>query len=229
MERLFFFCVFLKLLAQPSGEQDVQTIFSTSRSDHHPVQDFARVSAANKYQKMDHKEMKSMNRRTSLTLTALTFLWLGIALPPSDALGQQKTLKELIVGTWILQSVYDQTEDGIKHEPWGPGVKGIAMFDENGRYSWQILAANRPKSEATNPRIPVGQVSCFFGTYTVDEAAKLLLGHIDRCTFPQWDEIDYSDNIAMPTENELTITTTKPIPDPTMGAFVPHINFKRAK
>jgi hypothetical protein len=57
-------------------------------------------------------------------------------------------------------------------------------------------------------------------TYTV---------HIERCTFPQWDGTDGTNNLAMPTENELNITTTKPIPDPTMGAFVPHINFKRAK
>jgi Lipocalin-like domain len=219
----------LKLFAQLSGEQDVQTIFSTSQSDHHPVQDFTCVQATNKFRKMDHEVMKSMNRRTTLTLTALAFLCLGIALPPSDALGQQKTLKELIVGTWILESVYDQTEDGIKHEPWGPGVKGIAMFDGNGHYSWQIMAASRPKSEVTSPRTPVGQVNCFFGTYTVDEAAKLLVGHVERCTFPQWDEIDYGDNIAMPTENELNISSTKPIPDPAMGAFVPHINFKRAK
>jgi hypothetical protein len=173
--------------------------------------------------------MNSISRRTTLKITALALLGLGIAVPPIDALDQQKTLKELIVGTWILDSVYDQTEDGKKHEPWGAGVKGIAIFDENGHYSWQIMAANRPKSEATSPRTPVGQVNCFFGTYTVDETAKLLVGHIDRCTFPQWDEIDSSDNIAMPTENELNITTTKPIPDPTMGAFVPHINFKRAK
>jgi hypothetical protein len=207
----------------------VQTIFSTSQNDHRPVQGFARAYATNKHRKMDHQEMTSMNRRTTLKLTALAFLCLGIALAPGEALGQQKTLKELIVGTWILDSVYDQTEDGQKHEPWGPGVKGIAMFDENGHYSWQIMAANRPKSENTSPRTPVGQVSCFFGTYTVDEAAKLLVGHNERCTFPQWDEVDYSDNITMPTENELEITTTKPIPDPVMGAFVPHINFKRAK
>ena len=63
------------------------------------------------------------------------------------------------------------------------------------------------------------------GSYTVDETAKTKTIHIDRCTFPQWDEIDATDNIAMPTENELIVTTTKPIPDPTMGAFVPHIKF----
>jgi hypothetical protein len=98
------------------------------------------------------------------------------------------------------------------------------MFDENGHYSWQIMAANRPKSEGTSPRTPVGQVNCFFGTYTVDETAKTKTIHIDRCTFPQWDDTDGTDNIAMPTENELNITPTKPIQDPTMGAFVPHLN-----
>ena len=47
----------------------------------------------------------------------MAFLCLGIAFFPGNALGQQKTLKELIVGAWILDSVYDQTEDGVKHEP----------------------------------------------------------------------------------------------------------------
>lgn len=54
-----------------------------------------------------------------LTITTLAFLCLGIGLPASDAVGQQKTLKELIVGTWLLDSVYDQAQDGRKNEPWG--------------------------------------------------------------------------------------------------------------
>jgi hypothetical protein len=178
---------------------------------------------------MDQKTMNTKHQRTTLTMTAWAFLCLGIALSASNAVGQQKTLKELIVGTWLLDSVYDQTEDGTKHEPWGPGVKGIAMFDENGHYSWQIMSADRPKSEGTSPRTPVGQVNCFFGTYKVDETAKTYTVHLERCTFPQWDGIDGTDNLAFPTENELNITTTKPIPDPKMGPFVPHINFKRAK
>jgi Lipocalin-like domain len=173
--------------------------------------------------------MNIMNRRTMLTMTTLAFLWLGIALPPSDALGQQKTLKELIVGAWILHSVYDQTENGVKHEPWCVGVKGIAMFDENGHYSWQIMAAGRPKSEGTILRTPVWPAIAFFGTYTVDETAKTFNYHTEHCTFPQWDGISGTDSIAMPTENELNITTTKPFQDPTMGTFVPHLNFKRAK
>jgi hypothetical protein len=170
--------------------------------------------------------MNTMNRRTTLTLTALAFLWLGITLSPSDALGQQKSLKELIVGTWLLDSVYDQTQDGEKHNPWGDGVKGQAIFTSDGNVSWQMMSANRPKAD-TSPREPVGQVVAFWGTYTVDDAAKTCTVHIERCTFPQWDGITGTLNLAFPTENELNITTTKPISDPKMP-FVPHLNWKRA-
>jgi hypothetical protein len=164
---------------------------------------------------------------TTLISAPLALLCLGIALPASDAVGQQKTLKELIVGTWILDSVYDQTQDGKKNDTWGPGVKGILTYG-NGRMSLQIIAADRPKSASGNSRMPVGQAVGYFGTYTVDEAAKTVTYHIERSTFPQWDGIDRTYNLEIPTENELHITTTKPIPDPTMGPFVPHLNWKRA-
>ena len=156
-------------------------------------------------------------------LTALVGLAISFVLP---AFSQQKTLKELIVGTWLLDSVYDQTQDGIKHEPWGPGVKGIAMFDANGWFSWQIMSANRPKAD-TSPREPVGQALAFFGTYTVDEGAKTLTDHLERCTFPQWDGGEGTLNVEFPTENELKYTT-RPISDQKMGPFVPHLTWKRA-
>jgi hypothetical protein len=164
-----------------------------------------------------------------LTRIASALLCLGIVLAAGNAVGQQKTLKELIVGTWLLESVYDQTQDGIKHDPWGPGVKGIAMFDANGWFSWQMLSADRSKTASNNPRNPVGPAIAYFGTYTVDEAAKTLTDHLERCTFPQWDGIEGTLNVEFPTENELKFTTTKPIQDPSLGPFIPHLNFKRAR
>jgi hypothetical protein len=129
----------------------------------------------------------------------------------------------------LLESVYDQTQDGVKHNPWGDGVKGIATYDGTGHYSWQIIAANRSKTESNNPRIPVGQVNCHFGTYTVDEAAKTLTSHIERCTFPQWDgKTGSAVSIAFPTEDEFDFTVAKPFPDPTLGPIAPHVIFKRA-
>jgi Lipocalin-like domain len=140
---------------------------------------------------------------------------------------QQKSLRELIVGTWLLDSVYDQTQDGVKHNPWGDGVKGIAMFDAQGHFSWMIMSANRPKAD-TSPRIPVGQAIAYWGTYTIDEAAKTFTDHIERCTFPQWDGGGGTDNIEFPTDDEFHFTVPKPIPDPTLGPFAPHLIFKRA-
>ena len=48
---------------------------------------------------------------TTLIRNTLAFLCLGILLAASNTVGQQKTLKELIVGTWLLDSVYDQYQD----------------------------------------------------------------------------------------------------------------------
>jgi Lipocalin-like domain len=176
---------------------------------------------------MDHKTTNKTKGRPTLTLTALAFLCLGIVLPVSDAVGQQKTLKERIAGTWILDSVYDQLQDGKKNNPWGPNVKGQAMFDGN-RLSWRLMAADRSKTAPISPRIPGGLAIAYFGTYTVDDAAKTATFHVERCTFPQWDGANLVVNIAFPTENELNITATTPIPDPTMGPFTIHMNFKRA-
>lgn len=163
-----------------------------------------------------------MNIRLLVSLVGLT---ISVALPTFAQ--QQKSLKELIVGTWLLDSVYDQTQDGVKHNPWGDGVKGQAIFTSDGHFSLQIVSANRPKAD-TGPREPVGPVVAYFGTYTIDEAAKTYTIHIERCTFPQWDGGERSLNLAFPTENELNITPTKPIQDPKMGPFVPHVNWQRA-
>ena len=172
--------------------------------------------------------MNTMRRSTTLSMITLAFLCLGIVLPASNAISQQKTIKELLVGTWTLDSVYDQTQDGKKHDTWGPGVKGMYIFDGSGHMSAQIIAADRPKSESTSPRTPVGQVSCYFGTYTVDEATKTVTYHIERATFPQWDGINRIVSTVFPTDSELDIVGVTPIQDPSMGPFIPHLNFKRA-
>jgi hypothetical protein len=50
------------------------------------------------------------------------------------------------------------------------------------------MSANRPIAD-TSPRIPVGQAIAYWGTYTIDEAAKTFMDHIEGCTFPQWDGV----------------------------------------
>ena len=69
----------------------------------------------------------------------------------------------------------------------------------------------------------------------IDRLAKKEIGRaktetdkIERCTFPQWDGGGGTVSIAFPTDDEYHFTVMKPIPDPTMGPFLPHLIFKRA-
>jgi len=141
-----------------------------------------------------------MNRRTTLALSALAFLWLGVVLPAGKTLGQQagSTLENRLVGTWMLVSNYTDREDGTKFDSFGPNPTGIVMFGGDGRLSLQVLRSNLPKfasnyrQEGTaeeNKAVVQGSI-CYFGTYTVDEAAKALTFHIEGCSFPNWNGTD---------------------------------------
>jgi hypothetical protein len=46
-----------------------------------------------------------------------------------------------------------------------------------------MMSADRSKTASDNPRNPVGQAIAHFGMYTVDDVAKTLTNHIERCTF----------------------------------------------
>ena len=46
------------------------------------------------------------------TFGSLTVVLMALAALGSDAVGQQKTLKELLVGTWTSVSVVETTADG---------------------------------------------------------------------------------------------------------------------
>jgi hypothetical protein len=150
-------------------------------------------------------------------LGPLVGLAISFALP---AFSQQKTPKELIVGTWLLDSVYDQTQDGEKHNPWGDGVKGQAIFTSDGHFSWEMMSANRPKAD-TSPREPVGQVVGEWGTYTVDDAAKTYTVHVERCTFPQWDGTEGTLNLAFPNRERIEYHYYKAYPRSENGTVRP--------
>src|SRR5260370_8693532 len=76
-----------------------------------------------------------MCRRLILTFSAITALGLGLL--PGSGFSQQKTLKEQLVGTWMIFS-YERMASGTKQTIANP--KGILMFDAGGRY---VMAGDR--------------------------------------------------------------------------------------
>src|SRR5215831_20108008 len=89
-----------------------------------------------------------MNRRYIISLSALAAL--GVALLQSNAISQQKSLKEQLIGTWTLVSANQISKEGVKSERWGPNPRGRAIFEPNGRYSFMIFRSDVPKFASNN-------------------------------------------------------------------------------
>ena len=73
-----------------------------------------------------------MNRRSILSLSAI--MALGLALLPGSAVGQQKSLKDQLVGTWTVVSWEQTNKDGSKFERFGTNPKGVNVFDADSRF-----------------------------------------------------------------------------------------------
>jgi hypothetical protein len=164
-----------------------------------------------KSQNTENKKTDTMHQQISLKLIAMALLSLGVALSAGKAVGQQagSTLKDQLVGTWMLVSNYTEREDGSKVETFGPNPKGILMVD--GHLSLQEVRSDLPKfasndrQEGTteeNKAIVQGSIG-HFGRYTLDEGAKTLTIHLEGCSFPNWTGTDLKRSITL-TGDELT-------------------------
>ena len=131
-----------------------------------------------------------MNRRSLLTISATTAL--GLAFLAGNAVAQQKSLKEQLVGTWTFVSAVDTNKDGTKSDRWGPNAKGLVIFDANGRFSFMISRANIPnfatnkvnEGTAEENKAVVQGIIAYIGTWSIDEASKTVVTNIEASTFP---------------------------------------------
>jgi hypothetical protein len=131
-----------------------------------------------------------MNRRYIISVSAL--MALGLALLPSSAISQQKSLKEQLVGTWTLVSAIQRTKEGVKSDRWGPNPRGRAIFEANGRYSFMIFRSDVPKFASNNmnevtaeeSKAAIQGMTANYGTWSIDEATKTLTTNIEASSSP---------------------------------------------
>jgi len=153
-----------------------------------------------------------MNRRTSLALGTTTLLSLAIALS-GTALAQQKSLKEQLVGSWIIVSNDGTAPDGKKDQPFGPNPKGILIFDANGQYSQTIVNSDVPKFKINNRlkgtpeenTAVVQGTTATFGTWSIDEASKTVTVRYVGGMFPNQAGTDSKRTVSV-SGNELKVS-----------------------
>ena len=171
-----------------------------------------------------------MNRRSVFSISAMTVL--GLALAPGDAVAQQKSLKEQLVGTWTFGSAIDVHKDGTRTDRWGPNPKGILMFDGNGRYALMIMRSDLPKfaaktsdqGTADESKAVLKGLIVHFGTYSVNEADKTVTTRIEGSSFPNLSGMDQKRIITSVTTDELKYTNPATATGTTAEAI-----WKRAK
>jgi hypothetical protein len=155
-----------------------------------------------------------MSRLSTLALTTMAMLLLGVALPSGEAVGQEKTLKEQLVGTWTYVSVDTVRPDGSRTPMFGPNPQGLASFDGNGRYILLTSRSGQPKFASNNRaegtpeeyKAVVQGTIAHFGRYTVNEADKTITFHIETSTFPNWNGVEQKRPFTL-TGDELRWTT----------------------
>jgi hypothetical protein len=102
-----------------------------------------------------------------------------------------------LVGTWLLVSEITVFPDGKRLEGFGGNQKGILIFDRTRHYSSQLTGASRIKFASNrlqgtpeeNKGVSAGSLA-HFGTYSVDAAGTTLTCHVERSSFPNWDDTD---------------------------------------
>jgi hypothetical protein len=151
----------------------------------------------------------NMNRRTTLAMTATAVLCLAVGSSASDPLAQQKSLQEQVVGTWTLISSDQVRADGTRLNQCGTNPKGINVFDSNGRFFLMVASADNSKIASRDPNIAervsglITESIAYYGTYTVNEAEKIIILHLEASTFPNQIGTDQKRTITSVTANEL--------------------------
>jgi hypothetical protein len=160
-----------------------------------------------------------MNRRTPLAMTTTALLCLAVSLSSSVSLAQQKSLKDQLVGTWTLVSSDQVRPDGSKLKQFRANPKGINVFDTNGRFFLMvasprflvIASADNTKLVSYDPGKTnseeidslIVESIAYYGTYTVNEAERLAILHLEASTFPNQTGTDQKRTITALTADEL--------------------------
>ena len=156
-----------------------------------------------------------MKRLSTLAVATMSLLFLGVVLPSGDAVAQQKSLKEQLVGTWKLVTSHNIRSDGSKIDRSGPNPKGIVIYTSDGHFVFVNTRSDLPKL-ASNSRdrgtpeefkaVVQGSLA-YFGTYSVNEADKVISVQIEGSTFANMiGEPDQKRIITSLTADELKFT-----------------------
>ena len=128
-----------------------------------------------------------------------------------DSIAQEKSLKEQLIGTWMLMLASTKLPDGS--DVWGSDPVGLLILTNNGHFSSQTMRSDRPRFSSNsrvkgtpgeNEAAVHGSIASF-GTYTVDDAEKTITFRYLGSTFPNRERTEQTRPVVI-NGHELQIT-----------------------
>ena len=102
-----------------------------------------------------------------------------------------------LVGTWKLVSIEERNAEGRPVTPldYGPEPIGMLMYDATGHMSVHAMRRGRPRLASDDVHLAAPELAkaafigygAYFGTYTVDERAGLVIHHVQGSLIPNWE------------------------------------------
>jgi hypothetical protein len=150
----------------------------------------------------------------SRTSTAIGIIFLAATLAALPRLGgawggeqptsvQERTqsMGEQIVGTWRLDSIYEEDAGGEEIDQFGVAPTGLFMADGHGNFSFQIVSIDGRRYAAKGP-VGMGgagiiEAMTYFGTYAVNERHHKLTLHVGYCLFRSCDNTDRTADLKI--------------------------------
>jgi Lipocalin-like domain len=146
--------------------------------------------------------------RLIMSVAFMVTMTCGLALPREYASAEET--KDL-VGTWSLVSSTVE-QNGQKRDAQGPNPKGLLILDSGGHYAVLTFRQDQPKFASNNRLEATAEESRsllagtlgHYGTYS--PAGNVLVFHIERSTFPNWNGIEQKRPYTL-NGDELTYVT----------------------
>jgi hypothetical protein len=133
----------------------------------------------------------------------------------SQSASEQNIHKELLSGTWVLESVKLIGSDGRIEEPYGAKPKGILILEADGRCAFIVANPDTPRPKYSYISTPEEAMAIakgswsFFGHYVADERPMITFS-IEAGSSPDLNGYYAYFDAKKITENELTISRIPP-------------------
>jgi hypothetical protein len=170
-----------------------------------------------------------------LLRSTIVIVWLGLGTSWAEpnAAAEHPSLKEQLVGTWMLVGWDQVRPDGSKFQKYGVDPRGFHIFERSGRFFAMMARPDLPKIAASDPQkattdearaIMAGSIA-YYGTYTVDEADRMVVLRMDASTFPNQLGRELPRLIVSVTADEMVYAN----PDATTGGGQILLSWKRGQ